>query len=52
MRPVRTMKKPAMEYPIQTQSHDCHQARPGLMMLADEIIQVLMLNESAIQKAT
>lgn len=43
---------PAMEYPIQTQSQDCHHARPGLMILAEEIIHVLMLNESAIQNAT
>lgn len=50
--PVMTMKAPAIEYPIQTQIHDCHQARPGFMMLADEIIHVLMLKESAIQKAT
>lgn len=50
--PVRTMKPPAMAYPIHTQSHDCHQARPGFMMLADEIIHVLMLKESAIQNAT
>ena len=50
--PVRTMKPPAMAYPIHTQSHDCHQARPGSMMLADEIIHVLMLKESAIQNAT
>lgn len=50
--PVKTMKPPAIAYPIQTQIHDCHQARPGFIMLAEEIIQVLMLKESAIQNAT
>jgi hypothetical protein len=50
--PILPMKPPAMAYPIHTQSHDCHQARPGSMMLAEEIIQVLMLKESAIQNAT
>jgi hypothetical protein len=42
------MKQAAMLYPIQTQSHDCHQDRPGLAaIMDDDIIQVLMLNESA-----
>lgn len=41
----------AIEYPIQTQIHDCHHERPS-WTLALEIIHVLMLNESAIQKAT
>lgn len=51
MRPVRQMKHAAMEYPIHTQIHDCHQESPEMIM-EEEIIQVLMLNESAIQKAT
>lgn len=39
-----------MLYPIQTQSQDCHQESPGLAAIMDEdIIQVLMLNESAIR---
>lgn len=51
MRPVKTTKKPAMAYPIHTQSQDCHHDRPAETM--DElIIQVLMLKESAIQKPT
>jgi hypothetical protein len=42
------MKQAAMLYPIQTQSHDCHHDRPGLAaIIDDDIIQVLMLNESA-----
>ena len=28
IRPVIQMKVPEMVYPIQTQSHDCHQERP------------------------
>jgi hypothetical protein len=51
MRPVRQMKQPAMAYPIQTHNHDCHQDRP-LTIMAELIIQVLMLKESAIQKPT
>lgn len=39
MRPVMQMKQPAMEYPIHTQSHDCHQERPFAIM-EDEIIHV------------
>lgn len=51
MRPVLTMKNPAIEYPIQTQIHACHQLRP---VSRDDaaIIHVLMLKESAIQKLT
>jgi hypothetical protein len=39
IRPVKQMKQAAMEYPIHTQSHDCHQERP-LAIMEDEIIQV------------
>lgn len=49
MRPVRQMKNPAMAYPIQTQSHACHHESPATTM-EDEIIHVLMLKQSAIQK--
>ena len=45
------MKQPVMEYPIQTHSQACHQARPEAIM-AEEIIQVLILKESATQNAT
>jgi hypothetical protein len=51
MRPVAQIKQAAMEYPIHTQSHDCHHDRPATIM-EDEIIHVLMLKESAIQKPT
>ena len=67
IRPVMQMKVADIVYPIQTQSHDCHQERP-LTIMDDEIIQVFwegsglcactgyvertILNESAIQKAT
>jgi len=51
IRPVRQIKHPAIEYPTQTQSQACHHAKPS-MILDDEIIQVLTLKESAIQKAT
>ena len=51
MRPVEQMKQAEMAYPIQTHSHDCHHESPPWIM-DDEIIQVLMLNESAIQKPT
>jgi hypothetical protein len=40
------MKQAAMEYPSQTQIHDCHHERPATI-IDEEIIQVLMLNESA-----
>lgn len=51
MRPVMQMKQPAMAYPTQTHIQDCHHDRPPTIM--DElIIQVLILNESAIQKPT
>lgn len=42
-------KHAAIEYPIQTQSQDCHHERPSAM-LEPEIIHVLMLKESATQK--
>lgn len=42
---------PEKRYPIQTQSHDCHHDKPSMIM-AEEIIHVLILKESAIQKAT
>lgn len=51
MRPVRQTKHAAIVYPIQTQSHDCHQDRPATTMEL-EIIHVFMLKESAIQKPT
>lgn len=51
MRPVAQMKHAAMAYPIQTQSQDCHHDRPA-ETIEDEIIQVLMLKLSAIQKPT
>ena len=40
MRPVIQMKTPAIEYPIQTQSHDCHHDSPPPTIMEDEIIQV------------
>ena len=46
MRPVKQMKQAAMEYPIQTQSHDCHHERP-FTIIDDEIIQVLLQKKSA-----
>ena len=46
MRPVKQTKQPAIAYPNHTHSHDCHQDSPATIM-DDEIIQVLMLNESA-----
>jgi hypothetical protein len=39
IRPVKQMKTAAIEYPIHTQSHDCHQDKPPAIM-EDEIIQV------------
>ena len=51
MRPVMATNTPAMEYPIQTHSHDCHHERPATIM-EDEIIHVLMLKASEIQNAT
>lgn len=36
-----------MEYPTQTQSHDCHQDRPEPVIMEEDIIHVLILNESA-----
>lgn len=45
------MKQPAIAYPIQTQIHACHHERP-LTIIEDDIIHVLMLKESAIQKPT
>jgi hypothetical protein len=51
MRPVEQIKHAAIAYPIQTQIHDCHQESPATIM-DEEIIHVLMLNESAIQKPT
>lgn len=44
-------KIPVMEYPIQTQIQACHHDKPATIM-DEEIIHVLMLNESAIQKPT
>lgn len=44
-------KHAAMEYPIQTQIQDCHHDSPSVMLEPD-IIQVLMLKESATQKPT
>jgi hypothetical protein len=41
IRPVKQMKQAAIEYPIHTQSHDCHQERP-LAIMEDEIIQVFL----------
>lgn len=49
--PVRQIKQAAIEYPTQTVIQLCHHDKP-FKMAAEEIIQVLMLNESAIQKAT
>lgn len=51
MRPVKQTKKAAIEYPSQTHIHDCHHDRP-LTIMEELIIQVLMLNESAIQNPT
>jgi hypothetical protein len=48
MRPVAQMNRLEMEYPIQTQNHDCHQDNPEPVIIEDEIIHVLMLNESAV----
>jgi hypothetical protein len=46
MRPVEQTNAAAIKYPIQTQIHDCHHDMPSTT-LDEEIIQVLMLNESA-----
>lgn len=51
MRPVIQMKQPAIAYPIQTQSHDCHHESP-FTIIDELIIHVLILKESAIQKPT
>lgn len=49
IRPVRTMKQPAIEYPIQTQSHDCHHEIPSTPLIAeDDIIHVFWQGESAV----
>lgn len=45
------MKQPVTEYPIHTHSQACHHDKPAAIM-DEEIIHVLMLNESAIQNAT
>ena len=37
IRPVMQMKVPEMKYPIQTQSHDCHQDSPPMIMEEDII---------------
>ena len=51
IRPVRQTKNAAIVYPTQTQIHACHQDSPSVKDEA-AIIHVLILNESAIQKAT
>lgn len=49
-RALATMNGETIPYPSQTQIQACHQERPLVIML-DTIIQVLMLKQSAIQKA-
>lgn len=45
------MRAPEMEYPTQMQIQACHHDNPAVI-IDDEIIQVLILNESATQKPT
>lgn len=49
MRPVMETKAPAMEYPSQTQIHDCHHDSLSAVIMDEAIIHVLTLKESAVK---